>query len=130
MPNIKTKTSFAGLCLILTLVFWSKIKDAKKISIFYYTYSSKLNFKIIKQDIRFRDFFHLKAYVVDGKTAYLGSLIFTYSGFKRNIESCVTVTEQTAQAIDEYITDIYYSTNIPSYSEQEIVRTYFYERPY
>lgn len=130
MPTAQTKIFCTVICLILTLIFSSKVKEAKQLPVFYYSYSSKLNFKIIKQDILFHDFFHLKAYAIDGKTAYLGSLNFTQSGFKQNIESCVTVTDQTAQAIDQYITDLYYSADIPFYSEQEIVHTYFYEQPY
>ncbi len=130
MPNIKTKTSFSVLCLILALVFSSKVKEAKKLPIFQYKYSKKLNFKIIKQDPLFHDFFHLKAYVVDGEIAYLGSLNFTYSGFKRNIESCITVKDQAAQAIDAYLFNIYHSTDIPFYSEWEVAHTYFYEQPY
>lgn len=130
MPNLNSKIGVAVLCLGLALFFSNKVKESKKHPIFYYSYSSKLNFKIIKQDILFHDFFHLKAYVVDGKTAYLGSLNFTHSGFKRNIESCITVKDQAAQAIDTYLTDIFTSTDIPFYSEQEIVHTYFYEQPY
>jgi len=60
----------------------------------------------------------------------IGSLNFTYAGFKRNIESCITVKEQAAQAIDTYLTNILTSTDIPFYSEQEIIHTYFYEQPY
>lgn len=130
MPNLNSKIITAVLFLILALVFSSKVKEAKKLPIFQYQYSKKLNFRIIKQDPLFHDFFHLKAYVVDGEIAYLGSLNFTYSGFKRNIESCITVKDQAAQAIDAYLFNIYNSTDIPFYSEWEVTHTYFYEQPY
>ncbi len=130
ISNIKLKIFFSGLWLICSLVFSSKVSEAKKIPIFKYKYYSKLNFRIIKQNSRYYDFFHLKAYVIDGQSAYLGSLNFTLSGFNHNVESCITVTGHAAQEIDQYISEVYGSKNISFYSEQEIVHTYFFERPY
>lgn len=83
VPNVKAKIAGIAIGLCLALIFSSQANAAKKLPIFYYTYSTKLNFKIIKQDRFFHDFFHLKAYVIDGETAYLGSLNFTYAGLNR-----------------------------------------------
>ena len=130
MPSLKPKLSFSALCIIAAVIFSSKLKAAKQLPIFYYQYFSAFKFKVIKQNAMFGNFFHLKAYSVDGETAYLGSLNFTKSGFQHNIESCVTVTGATAQEIDTYINDVYWSCEMSSYSEQEIVQTYFYEPPY
>lgn len=130
MPSLKSKLSFSALCIIAAVIFSSKLKAAKQLPIFYYQYFSAFKFKVIKQKVMFGTSFHLKAYSVDGETAYLGSLNFTEFGFHRNIESCVTVTGSTAQAIDAYINDVYWSCEMPFYSEQEIVQTYFDESPY
>jgi len=37
--------------------------------------------------------FHAKIYVIDNKTAYLGSLNYTWPGMKYNIETCVEVLD-------------------------------------
>lgn len=130
MPTFKAKISFAILFTIAASIFRGKLKAAKRLPVFYYQYFASLNFKIIKQRSARDDFFHVKAYVIDGETAYFGSLNFTQSGFHRNIESCITVKDNAAQAIDTYLQELFYSNEVAFYTEQEIVQTYFYEPLY
>ena len=39
---------------------------------------------------------HTKLYIIDNKTAFLGSLNYTWSGVKYNTESCIEVLDQTS----------------------------------
>ncbi|MBI9095277.1 MAG: phospholipase D family protein [Sphaerochaeta sp.] len=47
--------------------------------------------------------FHAKLYIIDGESAYLGSLNYTLSGTRYNFESCVEVTgPQEVQKLQEF----------------------------
>ena len=53
-------------------------------------------------------FVHGKIYVIDGHTAYLGSLNFTESGTKYNYETRIRVTDiEAVRKIDEEFEELY-----------------------
>ncbi|MEM1260397.1 MAG: phospholipase D family protein [Bacteroidota bacterium] len=89
---------FMGLPIPMLLYGLSRIlkQKAQKMRIYSYTYSSLFPFKVyIAPDThRINDMFiHGKIYIIDGHTAYLGSLNFTESGTKYNYETRVRITD-------------------------------------
>jgi len=82
-------------CLIFWISRYAKRK-AKTTRIYSYTYSPLFPFKVFVAPDAYRIndmFIHGKIYIIDGQTAYLGSLNFTESGTKYNYETRVRVTD-------------------------------------
>ncbi|WP_209403794.1 phospholipase D family protein [Pseudozobellia sp. WGM2] len=84
--------------------------------IYSYTYSSLFPFKVyIAPDAhRINDMFiHGKIYIIDGYTAYLGSLNFTESGTKYNYETRVRVTDvEAVQKINAEFEELYHHESL------------------
>ncbi|MEM6895632.1 MAG: phospholipase D-like domain-containing protein [Bacteroidota bacterium] len=97
--------------IVLYFAFrWVKrIVDKKRI--YSYSYSSLFPFKVyIAPDANHINdmFIHGKIYIIDGHTAYLGSLNFTESGTKYNYETRVRITDvEAVQKIDAEFEELY-----------------------
>jgi phosphatidylserine/phosphatidylglycerophosphate/cardiolipin synthase-like enzyme len=53
---------------------------------------------------------HTKLYLIDGKTAFLGSLNYTWSGVKYNTESCIEVLDrESVQDLKKYFFEVFNS---------------------
>ncbi|MEN2399457.1 phospholipase D-like domain-containing protein [Flavobacterium sp. MC2016-06] len=77
--------------------FWyfnNKRELTKKIQIYKYTYSEKLDFKYLRDNKENKMEVHSKIYVIDRKVAYLGSLNFTNDGFNSNFETIIKITQK------------------------------------
>ena len=76
-----------------------------RLKTYSYTYASKLaSFCWLGDYEAFSDFdtFHAKLYIIDQKTAFVGSLNFTNSGMTNNIETRVDIRdEKAARILDE-----------------------------
>jgi phosphatidylserine/phosphatidylglycerophosphate/cardiolipin synthase-like enzyme len=70
-----------------------------KIRIYEYSYAPTLNFSVIvSPNTRGADsdayFTHAKYYIIDENEAFIGSLNFTYSGLRKNYESCIKIEKK------------------------------------
>ena len=83
----------------------------RKKKIYSYSYSSLFPFKVyVTPDSNHINdmFIHGKIYIIDGHTAYLGSLNFTESGTKYNYETRIRVTDvQAVRKIDVEFEELY-----------------------
>ena len=88
-----------GIAFLLFLCSRYARRKTKHIKIYSYTYSSLFPFKVFvaPDSYQINDMFiHGKIYIIDGHTAYLGSLNFTESGTKYNYETRIRVTDTEA----------------------------------
>lgn len=100
-----------GIALLLFLCSRYAMRKTKHIKIYSYTYSSLFPFKVFvaPDSYQINDMFiHGKIYIIDGRTAYLGSLNFTESGTKYNYETRIRVTDIEAVRQIEEEFDILY----------------------
>ncbi len=94
--------SYLFLLLLPMALFWvSRIlgRKAAALRIFDYDYHALFPFKVfVVPDVHRINsvFIHGKIYIIDGHTAYLGSLNFTESGTKYNYETRIRVTDVEA----------------------------------
>jgi len=64
-----------------------------------------------------RELIHSKIFVIDEKTAFLGSANFTYSGFNSHYETLIEIGDQKAvNDISQEVEDLYNSTELSSKS--------------
>ena len=100
--------------------------------IFNYHYTSLFPFKVFvtPDSNRFNTMFiHGKIYIIDGHTAYLGSLNFTESGTKYNYETRIRVTEvEAVQKIDAEFEELYHNPEMAFFGIEEW-GSYLYEEP-
>lgn len=101
----------APLPMILNCISIGIKRKVQKLRIYSYSYSSLFPFKvyIAPNSHRINDMFiHGKIYIIDGHTAYLGSLNFTESGTKYNYETRIRVTDvEAVQKIDAEFEELY-----------------------
>jgi phosphatidylserine/phosphatidylglycerophosphate/cardiolipin synthase-like enzyme len=106
-------TFISAFGIVLILFLSSRYAKRKTMSskIYSYTYSSLFPFKVFiaPDSFRFNDMFiHGKIYIIDGHTAYLGSLNFTESGTKYNYETRIRVTDiEAVRKIEEEFDALY-----------------------
>lgn len=105
--------TFLGMLLIPGLSYALSKGLKRRISgkrIYDYSYSPLFPFKVFLAPgtRRINDMFiHGKIYIIDGHTAYLGSLNFTESGTKYNYETRVRITDiEAVKKIDEEFDEI------------------------
>ncbi|HBT50133.1 MAG TPA: phospholipase, partial [Caldanaerobacter subterraneus] len=85
------------LLAIIILFLRKKIISTR---IYTYTYYTPFFVKFINDD---GIFLHYKLYIIDDSYAFLGSLNFTSSGFFKNYESCITISDENiVKALSEY----------------------------
>ena len=102
-----------GICLAFLLFLCSRYasRKTKHIKIYDYTYTSLFPFKVFvaPDSYQINDMFiHGKIYIIDGHTAYLGSLNFTESGTKYNYETRIRITDTEAvRKIEEEFDALY-----------------------
>ena len=100
-----------GIALLLFLCSGYARRKTKNIKIYSYTYSSLFPFKVFvaPDSYQINDMFiHGKIYIIDGHTAYLGSLNFTESGTKYNYETRIRVTDiEAVRQIEEEFDVLY-----------------------
>ncbi len=108
------------LMYLMATFFKHKIRGKR---IYKYTYDSLFPFKVYvtPDSNRINDMFiHGKIYIIDGHTAYLGSLNFTESGTKYNYETRVRVTDSEAvKKIDEEFDELYEDPEMAYFGIQE-----------
>jgi len=69
---------------------------------------------------RSKELIHSKIFVIDEKTAYLGSANFTYSGFNTHYETLIKIENQKAVSdISQEVENLYNSTELSSKSIDE-----------
>tara|TARA_R110000744_G_scaffold8679_3_gene28520 strand:+ start:4933 stop:5661 length:729 start_codon:yes stop_codon:yes gene_type:complete len=103
------------LALGISFMFFLSSKYArrktKNTKIYSYTYSTLFPFKVFiaPDSYQLNDIFiHGKIYIIDGHTAYLGSLNFTESGTKYNYETRIRVTDiEAVRKIEEEFDELY-----------------------
>ena len=100
-----------GFAFLLLLCSRYTRRKTELIKIYSYTYSSLFPFKVFvaPDSYQINDMFiHGKIYIIDGHTAYLGSLNFTESGTKYNYETRIRVTDTEAvRKIEEEFDALY-----------------------
>ncbi len=123
-----------SLILPIVLFLISRIFRRKIISaqIYTYEYRSLFPFKVFvtpdSNRINTR-FIHGKIYIIDGRTAYLGSLNFTESGTKYNYETRIRVTdEEVVRKIDAEFDELYEDPEMAYFGIQEWGRKLYYEK--
>ncbi len=74
-------------------------------------------------------FIHGKIYIIDGHTAYLGSLNFTESGTKYNYETRIRITElEAVKKIDKEFDELFHNPEMAFFSVQKW-GSYLYQEP-
>lgn len=122
-----------SLILPIVLFLISRIFRRKKKStlIFTYDYKSLFPFKVFVTPDSNRinsKFIHGKIYIIDGQTAYLGSLNFTESGTKYNYETRIRVTDEEAvKKINAEFDELYEDPEMAYFGIQEWGRQLYYE---
>lgn len=100
--------------------------------IYSYSYAALFPFRVfIAPDAyRINDMFiHGKIYIIDGHTAYLGSLNFTESGTKYNYETRIRVTDvEAVQKIDTEFEELYHHNSLAFIGIEEW-GSYLYPEP-
>ncbi len=101
------------------VLYWISRAIKRKVhsqQIYSYSYKSLFPFKVyIAPDARrINDMFiHGKIYIIDGHTAYLGSLNFTESGTKYNYETRIRITDvEAVQKIDAEFEELYHHDSL------------------
>lgn len=117
--------------LVLSILFYRHAKICKAhsqaIIPVEYSYSFTKNFRLISRDSNF-PFPHLKLLIIDKKKAYLGSLNFTVSGFYKNLETCICITNsQTINELCDYFTSLYSASKESALSADSLGSYYFDE---
>lgn len=119
---------------IALLFFWISRyakRRAKNTRIYSYTYSPLFPFKVFVAPDSSRInvmFIHGKIYIIDGHTAYLGSLNFTESGTKYNYETRVRVTDiKAVRQIEEEFDDLYDHPDLAFFGIEEWGRSIYAE---
>jgi len=117
------------LLIGMTQILKSKIRNMKIID---YHYTSLFPFKVFvtPDSNRINEMFiHGKIYIIDGHTAYLGSLNFTESGTKYNYETRIRVTElEAVRKIDEEFDELYHNPEMAFFGIEEW-GSYLYAEP-
>lgn len=128
-------TAFLFALPIPIVLYWiSRIvkRIVRKKRIYTYSYSTLFPFKvyIVPDAHRINDMFiHGKIYIIDGHTAYLGSLNFTESGTKYNYETRIRVTDfEAVQKIDAEFEELYHHDSL-AFMGIENWGSYLYEEP-
>jgi len=108
--------SIFGLTLTLVLAAVIIIAIINDKRIYNYSYEQLFPFKVFlspfKSKTRFDSNFyiHSKIYVIDDEIAYLGSLNFTNSGLKNNLESRIRITDsETVKGLSMLVDDLFNS---------------------
>lgn len=113
---------FPVLC---ALIANSISKSSKHIPTIQLQYQFATNLRFFKEPASFP---HIKAVIIDEKTAFIGSMNLTYSGLHKNLESCLITHDQ---ASIEALLAAYHTLECASfYSAQELGELYLgkYER--
>lgn len=120
-----------GIALLLFLCSRYARRKTKHIKIYSYTYSSLFPFKVFvaPDSYQINDMFiHGKIYIIDGHTAYLGSLNFTESGTKYNYETRIRVTDTEAvRKIEEEFDALYDHPDLAFFGIEEWGRSIYAE---
>ncbi|HAS59754.1 MAG TPA: hypothetical protein DEQ87_17365 [Algoriphagus sp.] len=120
-----------GFAFLLFLCSRYARRKTKLIKIYSYTYSSLFPFKVFvaPDSYQINDMFiHGKIYIIDGHTAYLGSLNFTESGTKYNYETRIRVTDTEAVwKIEEEFDALYDHPDLAFFGIEEWGRSIYAE---
>lgn len=107
------------LPLLFALIASSISKSRRNIPITKLQYQFSANLLFFKEPTTFP---HIKAIIIDEKTAFIGSMNLTYSGLHKNLESCLITHDYT---IIESLLTLYHSFNSSDfYSAQELGELY------
>lgn len=115
-----TRNTLFLFALPIPIVLYWISRGVKRIvrrkRIYSYSYSSLFPFKVYIAPDRHHIndmFIHGKIYIIDGHTAYLGSLNFTESGTKYNYETRIRVTDvEAVQKIDNEFEELYHHESL------------------
>ena len=88
----------------------------------YYSIFRLKVFKSISEDMRSTMLVHSKIFIIDNKVAFLGSMNFTYSGFRTHYESLIKITDKTAiESLTQEVERLFQTDELPSKSLGELV---------
>ncbi len=107
----------SSLIVIVAIVFFliinsNLIKTKKNLLNTYivkYKFEKKLNFTYLNNNFRHdKMFIHSKIYIIDDEIAYLGSVNFTFNGFKENLETRIRITDKkTVSKLKEFTSELF-----------------------
>tara|TARA_R110002051_G_scaffold290773_1_gene354442 strand:- start:72261 stop:73022 length:762 start_codon:yes stop_codon:yes gene_type:complete len=121
-----------GIAFLLFLSSRYARRQTKNTKIYSYTYSPLFPFKVFvaPDSYQINDMFiHGKIYIIDGHTAYLGSLNFTESGTKYNYETRIRVTDiEAVRKIEEEFDALYDHRDLAFFGIEEWGK-FFYNEP-
>lgn len=109
--------------LVLLLVYNMYRSKAKNTKIYNYHYEKLFPFKVFLPDSYSRKSFtvHSKIFIIDNKTAFIGSLNFTKNGFKNNHETRVKIKDQIViNKINDEFNALFNNPNIKEADIQKI----------
>ncbi len=120
-----------GMAFLLFLSYRYARRKAKSTKIYSYTYSPLFPFKVFvaPDSSRINDLFiHGKIYIIDGHTAYLGSLNFTESGTKYNYETRIRVTDiEVVRKIEEEFDALYDHPDLAFFGIEDWGKSIYHE---
>jgi len=117
------------LVLFVTTNYLGRMIRRKRL--YSYSYSQLFPFRVFvtPDSSRINNMFvHGKIYVIDGHTAYLGSLNFTESGTKYNYETRIRVTDiEAVKKIDEEFEELYNHDELVYFGIEEWGKRLYFE---
>ncbi|MGB5822395.1 MAG: phospholipase D family protein [Saonia sp.] len=130
-----TKNWIYILAIGIAMLFFGVSRYAKTMAnntrIYSYSYTPLFPFKVFiaPDSYRINDMFiHGKIYIIDGHTAYLGSLNFTESGTKYNYETRIRVTDiEAVRKIEEEFDELYDHPDLAFFGIEEWGRKLYSE---
>jgi phosphatidylserine/phosphatidylglycerophosphate/cardiolipin synthase-like enzyme len=126
MSNHYFIKSIIGIVLFEIIIFSVR----RKVRVYTYSYESTfpISFVIDPLNMTYDErnqhknnaFFHVKLFIIDNETAFIGSVNLTKKGMSYNVESCITITkEEDVHDLSEYFDSIfnqqYYQKNLEYY---------------
>jgi phosphatidylserine/phosphatidylglycerophosphate/cardiolipin synthase-like enzyme len=111
----------SGLLFILSLIMFFAYYFVSPCKIEYYPIFRIKVFDSTSGEKRWStELIHSKIFVIDDETAFLGSVNFTYSGFKTHYETAIRVEDKSAvAAISEEVERLYDSKDLRAKSVEE-----------
>jgi phosphatidylserine/phosphatidylglycerophosphate/cardiolipin synthase-like enzyme len=115
--------SYSFLSVILVLVSTISLIFYYNLRIYTYKYQPLFKLKVFysayDQEKNHSNFIHSKIYVIDEKVAYVGSINFTYKGFKYNYETATKVNDPMAiREISKEVDRLYNSSELSKSIEE------------
>ncbi|MCK4647847.1 phospholipase D family protein [Candidatus Pacearchaeota archaeon] len=124
--------TFGGIVLVVSLIAFTYFHKTR---IYYYSYYSPIRLKVFPDEYhkegRGKYLVHSKIFIIDGKVAFVGSVNYTYRGFKKSYETITKIkTYNAVEDISKEVERLFYDKGLYSKSIEEWGKELYDEKPY